>query len=129
MEGKIIEGLRLKGKKILGYAIWVLVAILLLSTVRNIQKVIAIRAEVEKERQKVSKMEADNAALQAQIAQTQGSEYIEKQIRDKLGLVKRGEAIVILPDDDTLRKLAPPEPTEEETLPDPNWKKWEKLFF
>ncbi|MDP3994252.1 MAG: hypothetical protein Q8P91_00270, partial [bacterium] len=55
-------------------------------------------------------------------------EYIEKQLRDKLGLSKEGETIVVLPDADTLRKLVPPIPGEEEILPDPNWKKWLKLF-
>jgi hypothetical protein len=43
--------------------------------------------------------------------------------------VKEGEVIVVLPDEDILRKLAPLLPTEENTLPEPNWKKWEKLFF
>ena len=129
MEGKIVEWIKIKAKKIMGYGAWVLAVILLISTVRNIERVISIRNDVEKERQKVAKMEADNTTLQAQIAQAQGSDFIEKQIRDKLGLVKPGEAIVVLPDDNILRKLAPQVIEEEETLPDPNWKKWEKLFF
>ena len=116
-------------KKVVGYATWVLVALLLVSTVRNIQKVRSIRAQVEKERQKVEKMQVDNTKLEEQVAEAQGSEFIEKQIRDKLGLVKPGEAIVVLPDPEILKKLAPQEISEEDVLPDPNWKKWEKLFF
>jgi cell division protein FtsB len=115
-------------KKTLSLGIWVLVALLLVSTVRNIQRVAGIRAQVEKERQKVEKMQADNRKLEEQIAQAEGSDFIEKQIRDKLGLVKPGEAIVVLPDTEILKKLAPQEVTQEDTLPDPNWKKWLKLF-
>ena len=77
----------------------------------------------------MEKMKAENAALEAQIAQTQGSAFIEKQIRDKLGLAKTGEAIVVLPDAEILKKLAPQIPVEENSLPDSNWRKWMKLFI
>ena len=110
-------------------ATWVLIVLLLASTVKNIEKVSGIKSAVQKEKEKVEKMKEDNLKLEAQIAQTQGSDFIDKEIRDKLGLVKEGEAIVVLPDADILRKLAPQMPMEEDTLPDPNWKKWEKLFF
>ncbi|MGA2910557.1 MAG: septum formation initiator family protein [Candidatus Microgenomates bacterium] len=126
---RIAENLKIKAKKLFGLAVWVLAVLLLISTVKNITKVASVRSAVEAEKEKVAKMEADNQKLQAQIAQTQGSEFIEKQIRDELGLAKPGEAIVVLPDEATLRQLAPQTPVEEESLPDPNWVKWEKLFF
>ena len=116
-------------KKILGIATWFLIVFLLISTVKNLQKVAGIRSAVQAEKAKVEKMKEDNAALQAQIAQIQSPEFIEGQIRNKLGLVKPGEAIVVLPDVNILRKLAPQIPVETDTLPDPNWKKWEKLFI
>lgn len=116
-------------KKVLGYATWILIGLLTISTIRNINRVISIRDQVEKERQKVERMKIENIKLEEQIAQAQGSEYIEKQIRNKLGLVKSGEAIVVLPDQEIIRKLAPQKTVEEDTLPDPNWKKWLKLFL
>ena len=116
-------------RKIIGIVTWILIVLLLGSTVKNLQKVTGIRNAVQAEKQKVEKMKEDNAALQAQIAQIQSPEFIEGQIRNKLGLVKPGEAIVVLPDADTLRKLAPQMPVEVETLPDPNWKRWMKLFI
>lgn len=126
---KIIENVKTKAKRLLGVATWVLALLLLLSTIKNIGRVGNINSAVQKEKNKVEKMKQENALLEAQIAQTQGSFFIEKQIRDKLGLVKEGEAIVILPDTEILRKLAPQMPVEENTLPDPNWKKWLKLFI
>ena len=121
--------LEVKFKSVLGYAIWFLAALISISTVRNIGRVVSIRKQVEAERQKVEKMQADNAKLQTQIAEAQGQDFIEKQIRNKLGLTKEGEAMVVLPDESIVRSLAPSLTSEEETLPDPNWKKWEKLFF
>ena len=43
--------------------------------------------------------------------------------------VKDGETIVVLPEEETLRKMAPRFEREEEVLPDPTWKKWVKLFL
>jgi cell division protein FtsL len=126
---KAAENLKIKAKKILGYAIWVFVVILLISTIRNINSVRNIQSQVDSEKLKVEKMKEENAQLQAQINQAQSSDYIEKQIRNELGLSKPGEAIVVLPDPDVIRKLAPITPVEEDTLPDPNWVRWEKLFF
>jgi cell division protein FtsL len=126
---KVTENLKIKAKKLLGYAIWVFVVILLISTIRNINSVRNIQSQVDSEKLKVEKMKEENAQLQAQINQAQSQDYIEKQIRDELGLAKPGEAIVVLPDPDVIRKLAPVTPIEEDILPDPNWVKWEKLFF
>jgi len=125
----IVEKVKIKAKKLFGLAIWILALLLLISTVKNIKKVADINSAVRTEKAKVEKMQEENVQIAAQIAQTQGDAYIEKQIRDKLGLAKAGEAIVVLPDVDTLRKLAPQIPVEENTLPDPNWKKWIKLFI
>lgn len=115
--------------KIAGYIIWLLIILLSISVVRNVAKAREIRSEIAKEQAKVDKVKAENAALQKQIQETQNAAFIEKEVRDKLGLVKEGEAIVILPDEDTLKKLAPVTPTEENILPDPIWQRWLKLFL
>jgi len=126
---KIIERAKNKAKKLIGYATWILVLFLMISTIRNIARVRAINGFVQTEKDRLEQMKEDNARLQAQIAQTQGDAFIEKQIRDKLGFAKTGEAVVILPDPEILKKLAPQMPVEENSLPDPNWKKWLKLFI
>lgn len=116
-------------RKIFKYSSWILIVILLASTVKNISKAVGVRKQVQNERERVQKMEDDNTKLQTQIAQVQGQDYIDKQIRDKLGLTKEGETVVILPDENVVISLAPPATTDVETLPDPNWKKWKNLFF
>ncbi len=121
--------LEIKLKKILGYGIWALAGIFLITTIKNINRVLNINKQVEEEKQRIEKMQVENAELSMHVAETQGSEFIEKQIRDKLGYAKTGETVVIMPDEKIIRKLAPSPTTFEDTLPDPNWIKWRKLFF
>ena len=115
--------------KVGAWILWILIVVLTLSLVRNITNSRNIKLQVQKEQAKVDKIKNDNATLEAQIAETQSQAFVEKEVRDKLGLAKDGEAIVVLPDEDTLRKLAPIIPTEQDFLPDPNWKRWLKLFL
>src|SRR3990170_4508136 len=66
--------------------------------------------------------------LEKKLEEVKSDDYIEKQIRDKLGLAKEGEIVVVLPPPEVVRKLAPKIEEQEDTLPDPNWKKWFHLF-
>ena len=64
-----------------------------------------------------------NEELKVKLQEAQSREFIEKIARDKLGLAKEGETVVILPPSE-------PEVTksaEEKIIP--NWQKWWKLFF
>ena len=116
-------------RKVVGYGALLLVVLMLASIVRNVGKVVAIREEVAKERERLERLEKENEQLQKKITKTQSDEFIEKQIRDKLGLVKEGEIVVVLPDEEILRGFAPKIVVEQDSLPDPNWKRWLKLFL
>lgn len=126
---KSFQLLKEKLGKLIGYAVLILVFLMSLSVVRNVSRVYAIKREVEAEKTRLAKIEKENKELQEQIAKTQSPDFVEKQVRDKLGLVKEGETEVVLPDADTLRKLAPRISQEEDLLPDPIWKRWLKLFI
>lgn len=132
MKTKLSTSITKKAKpgisRLVNYLVWGLIAILLLSTVRNIGKVLRIKGVVAEEKRRIAKIEAENHDLERRAAEIQDPEFIEKEIRDKLGLVKSGEAIVVLPDESTLRKLAPTIESESDSLPDPIWRKWVKLF-
>ncbi len=129
MGTKFSENIKKKLNKLASYAIWLLIILLLVSVIRSIGNAGRVKAEIDAEEARVAKMREDNKRLEAQIFQTQGGVFIEKEIRDKLGLVKDGEAVVVLPDEDTLRKLAPVVLSESAALPDPNYRKWLKLFL
>lgn len=129
MKNRFVQAIGTRFNKIFSYAMLVLVALMAISIVRNIGRVLSIKKEVEKERVKIEKLERENEVIQNEISKAQSPEFIEKQVRDKLGLVKEGEAIVVLPEEEIVKKLAPKVVFEDDYLPDPNWKRWLKLFF
>ncbi len=101
----------------------------LLSLIRNVSKIADAEKRISKAQERVEKLRRENEETERRLAEVKGEEYIEKQLRDKLGLAKEGEIVVVLPDEETLRKIAPGVPEEEDVLPDPTWKKWLKLFL
>lgn len=110
-------------------AVLIIVILTLVSLTRNILKVKKAGQRIDKEREKLAKLEQEHAELEAKLATLQSDVYIEMQIRDGLGLAKEGEYIVIMPDDDELRKLAPSLPEVAQTEPLPNWRKWLNLVI
>ena len=85
--------------------------------------------KIEEEKKKVAREQERNEELKKQIKEVNSQSFTEQIARDKLGLAKPGETVLILPDKEVLRRLAPKIEEEEEVLPDPNWKKWLKLFL
>jgi len=114
--------------KLSGYVFYLLLLILTISLSRNISKMRQISKEIQEKEEKVHKLEEEGKKLEKKLEEAQSNDYIEKQIRDKLGLAKPGEIVVVLPDEAVLRKLAPKMEEGEDSLPDPNWEKWAKLF-
>ena len=103
--------------------------LLSLSVYRNVLKIGSIYKKIADKEADVRKLEEENQNLEKKVEEVTSDDYIEKQIRDKLGLAKEGEIVLVLPEPEVLKKFAPKIEEEEEILPDPNWKKWIKLFF
>jgi len=116
-------------KKLTGYIIWFFIIVLTVSLFRNVGRMFKIKGEIRTEKDKIAKIRKENDKLQADLLESQTPEFVEKEIRNKLGFVKTGETVVVLPDAETLRKLTPQPQDDEETLPDPNWRRWLKLFI
>ncbi len=81
------------------------------------QKVAEAEAQLEQ-------LKSDNEALMQELEYKKSNEFLEAEIRDKLGLAREGEAIVVLPkkDDERLK-------TNDERHNKQNWQKWWELFF
>ena len=101
---------------------------LVISLLKSISKVNNASSKVDDAARKLAKLEGERIDLEEKLKEAESEFSIEKQIRDKLGLAKEGEIVLVLPPPDVLRKLAPADRIEEETLPDPIWKKWARLF-
>jgi len=126
---KLGTSLRKSINKLAGYAIWLLIVLLAFSTVRSFGSAARVKAQIKAEGEKVAKMQKENTELQNRVLLTQSEEFMEKEIRNKLGLVKSGEVVVVLPDAEILKQLAPVQPQDGESLPEPNWKRWLGLFL
>lgn len=103
--------------------------LLTLSLARNVVRILRASRRVEEAEARVEKLKKENEELQKRLEIAGSEVYIEKQLRDNLGLAKGEEIVVVLPDEETLRAIAPRREGEREALPDPNWRKWMKLFF
>lgn len=79
------------------------------------------------EAEKLSRLEVKNRELKEQLARVKSLEFIEEQARDKLGLARTGETIVIIPEDKLQEVLGLSKKVGEVRLP--NWLGWWRLFF
>jgi len=125
---KFIEKLKEKLRVYSNYLLIFIFLLMFASLIRNILRVVESNKRIEKAQDQVEKLKKENEELEEKLAVTKSEGYIEKQLRDKLGLAKEGEIVIVLPDEKILETLAPSLEEEGETLPDPNWKKWLKLF-
>lgn len=113
------------------YSRYVVIIILLLlgtSLYRSAAKNISVRERIEEELASIEDLKEENLRLKREVENVSTEKFVELKLRDELGLAKEGEYVVVLPDAETLKKIAPKLESEEETLPHPNWKKWAQLF-
>lgn len=74
----------------------------------------------------VYELENKNKQLQKKLSEAQSPKFIESQARNKLGLSKKGETIVIIPED-TLKLVLGTSQSAQLRLP--NWLGWLKVFY
>lgn len=102
--------------------------ILVSSLIKSVKRIREGQALIKKNEARLEKIKQENTKLADQLEIIQSQEYLEKELRNKLGLVREGEIVVVLPEAEILKKLAPQIPEEEEIKPKPNWLKWVELF-
>lgn len=103
----------------------VIVGILLV--INSAKRLLTFRTTSEKVQEAENRLLAlreESTKLKEQREYTQSEEFREREIRDKLGLAKEGEAVVILPKEHDGDQL--PETRKKQR---PNYKKWWELFF
>ncbi len=116
-------------KRFAGFILLILIILLTISIGKNYVKLQKASGIIEEARNEVQKEEEEMASLEAQLKEAESQQFVEKQLRDKLGMAKEDEVVIVLPEADSLRTLAPKRKFEEELPKEANWKKWQKLFF
>jgi cell division protein FtsB len=84
---------------------------------------------VEKSKQEVELLKKEKEELELKVAKTDDPHFADQLLRDKLGMAKEGEIVVVLPPADELAKLAPVYGEKQEIVEIPNWEKWVRVFF
>jgi cell division protein DivIC len=74
-------------------------------------------------------LEKKNQELKKKLTQTKTQDFIEQQARDKLGLGKGSETIVIIPDSKIDQVLGVSKEQIQSEIKLSNWQGWLKLFF
>lgn len=74
----------------------------------------------------VYKLETKNKALKQQLAQVQSPQSLEEIARNKLGLSKKGETVVVIPDNKLKEVLGA---SQSAQIKLPNWLGWLRVFF
>lgn len=77
---------------------------------------------VQKEKE-LFELRRKNEKLKKILKKVQDPEFIEKEAREKLNMGKKGEVVVVLPEE---RQQITDNKKKEDL---PNWQKWYKLFF
>ena len=120
---------KLKSVSLTSYGLLLIAIFLSFSLARNIVSFTKANQALKKEEALIEELEKEVVSLEGQVKLVNTQDFVEKVARDKLGLAKEGEIVVVLPENEVLARLAPQIPKGDDFLPPPNWQKWLKLFL
>lgn len=103
--------------------IWAVSLVLCLSAGSTIAHLWTRRGVVQEREQELLGLQKENRDLKGSLKEAQGEAYVERIARDKLGMVRDGETIIIMPNQEPDTNIN----GENEIVP--NWKKWRRLFY
>ncbi len=99
----------------------------LLLVINSTKRLLSLRTTSQKvieTKERLEELKKENEALRKELEYKQSQEFLEEEIRNKLGLVKKGEGVVIIPQEKISQKLE-----TRNQKPEKNWQKWWNLFF
>lgn len=76
----------------------------------------------------VSNLRKGNEEIRKKVEELSSDLYLEKQLRDNLGMAREGEQVIILPDDEELEALVPDLDMENRSEVKPIWQRWLEVF-
>lgn len=103
--------------------IWGISLVLCISAGGTIMNLWARRGVVRERERELTRLQETNKQLQDSLTDIKGEDYVERVARDKLGMVREGEMMVILPDRESKTKKTGNNDTG------PIWRKWMRLFY
>lgn len=101
----------------LGILTIVVIGFLFFSNFRINQRRAELAARLESLKKEVKELEEKRAKLEARVSETREESYLEKEARERLGLKKPGEEVVV---------VLPPEENQKEKVKEKNF--WQKFI-
>ena len=104
------------------------VVLALLVIVNSVKRLSGLRntsQKVGETEQRLEVLRRENESLKKELEYKKSDQFVEGEIRDKLGMVKSGEALVILPNKNGEQSTV----NSEQSTQIPNYIKWWNLFF
>lgn len=101
---------------------------LLTSLGRGLWELLGTSARFEQARQELAKLQDEKVQLESQLRAASREFTVEQTLRDRLGLARPGEKVVILPQEVVSAQGKRGEEANEEDIL-PNWRKWLALFW
>lgn len=105
-------------------AVVVVSLILVFSSTRRILDLRTTSQKVDELSQYLEDLKSQNEQLRRELEYKKSERFLEEEIRNKLGLVKPGEEVVLLPLEEAQNQETRIKKKEEQ-----NYIKWWKLFF
>ena len=109
-------------KKLIVIVSFLILIYLIISSVKSILEFQKSGLTVTEYARELKEIEKKNQEFKLRLEEVKKPEFIEKEAREKLGMGKSGESIVIMP-----KITIMPKKVKEGKLA--NWEKWWQLFF
>lgn len=117
-------------KKAFSLLIYLLGALIILHLSKNLWGFYQASKRISREEEKIAKLVKENEELKGKLRYLRAEEFVEREARDKLGLSKEGETVVVI-DEEVLgkgstRREGITSRESKESLP--VWREWVRLF-
>ncbi len=112
------------GRKLVRAVILIIFITIGIGIVRSVYTLSQKKGIISERQHVLSGLITQNNQLQQQLREATSSAFIEQAARDKLGLVREGETVVIM---DKSQILNPDNEKNPQKVPP--WKQWWSLFF
>ena len=94
-------------------------------TAGNISRLMKIQAIVGRDKENLVAAETENSVLKRKLVEVQTADFVEREAREKLGMGREGERVVIMPE----KTKSEPSFAKATEGRQENWRLWRKLYL
>src|SRR3989344_8997806 len=102
--------------------------VVIILAVNGTKRILSLRGTSQKvveAQEKLEGLKQENEDLRGELTYKKSGRFMEEEIRNKLGLARRGEEVFIVPKEESSQQSAVSSQQDEK----PNWQKWRDLLL